>query len=242
MIEHNIDIQTKDGSMNTFITHPEESGPFPVILFLMDAPGKREELHDMARRLGSVGYYVILPNLYYRQTRDFVLDFNSDKSRERMRELMYSLSNRMVIEDCQALIEYAEKDDFANCQHIGTVGYCMSGPFAICVAGAMPSRIQAAASIHGVALVTDSDMSPHRMAEQAKAELYFACAETDEYAPVTMVDELQNHLDKIETKSRIEWYPKTEHGFVFPQRVKYEKHSAERHWERLFDLFKRNLS
>jgi carboxymethylenebutenolidase len=32
----------------------------------MDAPGWREELRDMARRLASVGYFVVLPNLYYR--------------------------------------------------------------------------------------------------------------------------------------------------------------------------------
>ena len=56
MIDQEIDIQTKNGVMNTFVTHPEEDGPHPIILFLMDAPGKREELHDMARRLGSSGY------------------------------------------------------------------------------------------------------------------------------------------------------------------------------------------
>ena len=43
------------------------------ILFYMDAPGKREELHDMARRLAAVGYFVVLPNLYYRRERDFWL-------------------------------------------------------------------------------------------------------------------------------------------------------------------------
>ena len=73
MIEKNIDIQTKDGAMNTFITRPEEEGVYPIVLFLMDAPGKREELHDMARRIGTVGYYVILPNLYYRTAREFVI-------------------------------------------------------------------------------------------------------------------------------------------------------------------------
>ena len=73
MIENEIDIPTQDGAMNTFITHPEEGGPFPVVLFYMDAPGKREELHDMARRIATVGYYVLLPNLYYRREREFIM-------------------------------------------------------------------------------------------------------------------------------------------------------------------------
>ena len=63
MIEQHLDIPTADGAMNTFVVHPEEGCPFPVVLFYMDAPGKREELHDMARRLAAVGYYVVLPNL-----------------------------------------------------------------------------------------------------------------------------------------------------------------------------------
>ena len=66
MIDQQIDIATKDGKTTTFITHPERGGPFPVIIFYMDAPAIREELRDMARRLGTSGYYVMLPNMYYR--------------------------------------------------------------------------------------------------------------------------------------------------------------------------------
>lgn len=71
MIEHDLDIETSDGLMNTFITHPEEGGPFPVVLLLMDSIGKREELHDWARRIATVGYFVMLPNLFYRHARDY---------------------------------------------------------------------------------------------------------------------------------------------------------------------------
>ena len=31
------------------------------------------ELHDMARRIATVGYYVLLPNLYYRQVPGFIV-------------------------------------------------------------------------------------------------------------------------------------------------------------------------
>ena len=64
MIDQQIEIPTKDGHTTTFIPHPERGGPHPVILFYMDAPAIREELRDMARRLGTSGYYVMLPNLY----------------------------------------------------------------------------------------------------------------------------------------------------------------------------------
>lgn len=241
MIEHHVEIQTADGSMNTFITHPEENGPHPVIFFYMDAPGKREELHDMARRFGTAGYYVILPNLYYRETPDFILDFNSDESRTRMRELMYGLSNRMVIHDTQTLLDYVDNDSAADSDKLGCVGYCMSGPFSFSVAGAFPDRVQAAASIYGVSLMTERKDSPHLTADKVKGELYFAVAETDEYAPKEMIDKLENYLQDHNKNFRLEWYPGTHHGFAFPQRAMYEKQAAERHWERLHALFKRNL-
>ena len=90
MIDRELDIQTADGAMNTFVTHPEEGGPHPVVLFYMDAPGKRGELHDMARRLGTVGYFVILSNLYYRRDRNFRVG-QGDEARRIMFEHMASL-------------------------------------------------------------------------------------------------------------------------------------------------------
>ena len=104
MKEEQIDIQTSDGSMGTFITRPDRGGPFPIVLFLMDAPGKREELHDMARRIATVGYYVMLPNLYYRRVAEFVV---SETTRDEMFDHMNSLSNIMVCADVGSLLDYA---------------------------------------------------------------------------------------------------------------------------------------
>ena len=73
MIEKTMDITTKVGEMETFICHPERNGS-PAVFLLMDAHGIREELKDMARRLGAVGYYVLLPNLYYRAGRDTIYE------------------------------------------------------------------------------------------------------------------------------------------------------------------------
>ena len=55
MIEETLDITTKDGAMETFVCRPERGGPFAAVCVLMDAPGIREELRDMARRLSTVG-------------------------------------------------------------------------------------------------------------------------------------------------------------------------------------------
>jgi carboxymethylenebutenolidase len=239
MIERDIDIETRDGHVNTFVVHPEEGGPRPVVLFLMDAPGKREELHDMARRIATVGYYVMLPNLYYRRVREFVM---APDKRPEMFEHMNSLTNRMVCEDVASLLAFADGEAAAGKGPAGCVGYCMSGPFAFAAAAAFPQRIAASASFHGVRLFSDAADSPHRDAHKIRAEMYFGCAETDEWAPKPLIDGLEAHLASTGIRYRVEWYPGTHHGFVFPLRAgMYHKPSAERHWERMFGMFERNL-
>ena len=242
MIDRELDIQTADGAMNTFVTHPEEGGPHPVVLFYMDAPGKREELHDMARRLGSVGYCVVLPNLYYRRVRDFKMVTGDDDARRIMFEHMNSLDRAKILTDTAAMLKFAAGEKAARTDKVGVVGYCMSGPFIFWAAAEHPNRVAAAASFHGVRLCTDSPESPHRFADKIKGELYVGCAQTDSYAPPEMIAALDTHLRTTPLRYRIETYPETQHGFVFPKREgMYQKAGAERHWERLLALFRRNL-
>jgi carboxymethylenebutenolidase len=245
MIEQTVDIPTKAGAITTFIVHPERDGAHPVVLFFMDAPAIREELRDMARRIACAGYYVMLPNLYYRSGVMELADLPKlpeAESRARMFELMGSLTIPLVMADGDALLEFADRDPAASKGKIGTLGYCMSGQYAISFAARYPDRVGAAASIYGVQLVTDKADSPHLAAQKAKAELYFACAETDHWAPLEMVQALDQSMKANNINAEVELYEGVEHGFAFPQRAAYDKAAAERHWERLFALWRRRLA
>ena len=240
MLDQELDLQTADGAMNTFITHPEEGGPFPVVFFLMDAPGKREELHDMARRLGTAGYYVVLPNLYYRTVREFDATDDLAGKAGQVLELIASLNFDTAACDTEAMLEHVDEDPVADSTRVGVVGYCMSGPLAYAMAGMFPDRIQAAASIYGVRL--HGAGSPQELAAAVRGELYFACAELDDFAPLEMVDELEEHLARVGAKARVERYPGVHHGFAFPSRDgAYDKQACERHYERILALFDRTL-
>ncbi|HEX4710956.1 dienelactone hydrolase family protein [Phenylobacterium sp.] len=244
MIEQTVDIPTRHGAKTTFIVHPERDAGHPVVLFFMDAPGIREELRDMARRIAAVGYYVMLPNLYYRSGVLELADLPTlpeAESRARMFDLMGSLSIPLVMSDGDALLDFADRDPAASNGKIATLGYCMSGQYAINFAARYPERVAAAASIYGVQLVTDQADSPHLAAQKAKAELYFACAEHDPYAPLEMVEALDQTVKSKNLKGEVELYPGVHHGFAFPQRPAYDRPAAERHWERLFALWRRRL-
>lgn len=244
MIERTIDIATRDGACTTFIVHPDRGGPHPAVIFYMDAPAIREELRDMARRLASAGYYVVLPNMYYRAGVMELGEMDASPGSpwlKRMFDLMSSLDIPQVMSDTDAFLAHIDADPAAKPGKVGTMGYCMSGRYAIAAAGRYPDRVAAAASLYGVQLVTEASDSAHLAARKANAEIYVAYAETDPYAPQDMLDALAADFAAHGVRGELEMYPGTHHGFAFPQRPAYDKGAAERHWARLHALFGRNL-
>ena len=245
MREEIVDIATADGAMETFVCRPERGGPYPPVLFLMDAPGIREELHDMARRLATVGFFVMLPNLYYRAGRDtkygpHVLVTASPENAQ-MLAVRRKMTIPPVMEDVGVMLDWAASHEEATDGPAGTHGYCMSGPYALAAAARYPDRIAAAASFHGTWLVSDAEESPHLTFEKTKGEIYISCAEHDEVAPLDMVEELRGHFEASGAEGELEIHPGAHHGFAFPERWCYDKAAAERHWERLIALYRRRL-
>jgi carboxymethylenebutenolidase len=243
MKERTLDIPTRDGAMPTFITHPELGGSHPAVILYMDAPGFREELKDFARRIGTVGYYCLLPNLYYRDGGPSFppADQRTQEESDRMRRLMDALTRERMHADTEALLDVIDGDPAAHNGPMGCIGWCMSGPIVVWVAARWPERFKAVASLHGVRMMTDADDSPHRLIPKLDGEQYFGFAESDHWAPLEMVAKFREELERQGANALVEVHPGTEHGFVFPQRKVFNKAEAERNWERVFGLFRHQL-
>lgn len=241
MIERRVDVQTPDGSMPTFVTHPEEGGPYPVVLYLMDAPSIRPALRDMASRLASVGYYVLMPYLYYRggPYREFTA---SDEDMHARRDLMATVTPGGMVADAPALFDVAAQDPAADETTVGVVGFCMSGRLALAVAQNFPERVKAAASIHGAWLVSDADDSVHRHVDRIAAELYLAWADDDPTAPRSDLEAMEKALTEAGVRHRVDFMDGALHGFAPYDHDNYQRAASERHWERVHDLFARNLA
>jgi carboxymethylenebutenolidase len=239
MIERQVDVTTPDGEMTTFILHPERNGPFPVVLYLMDAPSIRPALMDMASRLATAGYYVMLPYLFYRggPYRQFGA---SDEDMHARQELMETVTPTNIVGDANALLAVAADDPAAGDGRVGVVGFCMSGGLAVSLARALPDRIGAAASIHGAWLVRDSPDSPHLGLDPVRAELYFAWVEDDPTAPLDTIPVMEQALDDAGVTYTIDRITDAVHGFA-PAGERYDRRASELHWERVHALLQRNL-
>ena len=241
MHEQHIDIDTAEGSMQTFACWPDGDGPFPAIVFYMDAPAIREELFDMARRMAAEGYFVILPDLFYRFG---ILRFpvRNAKSRLIWQEAMRNLSNDDIMNDTRVLLDYMADQPMVRKGPKACIGYCMSGRFVTAAAGTFPDDFAANASLYGVGIVTSKDDSSHFQIKNIKGEMYFGFAETDSTVPAYVIPTLQAELDTHGIDHVLEVHPGTNHGFCFPARDVYDKAAAEKVHAHFMDMCKRRLS
>ena len=252
MIDRTVDIKTPSGPMETFVTHPEEGGPFPAVILYMDVWGVREELFDIARRIGTVGYHCIVPDLYHRQgkkrfefrdAQGHAISMNRLEESKRSQVLgsLDKLSNAMVMDDTQALLDFLAHGQPAKPGAMGSVGYCMGGRHVLCAAAMFRDRFRASASLHGTALISDAADSPHRQVDKFQGEVYCGFAEHDPYAPMSMVEELARLMKSSPAGYRSIVHKGAEHGYALPQRDIHDKAAFERDWEHIFAMFHRQI-
>jgi carboxymethylenebutenolidase len=242
MIEQDVVVTTKYGPMPSFAVCPDGPGQYPGIIFYMDAPGIREELRNMARRIAKHGYVCLLPDMYYRlgQLR-FDAPRRDDTMFQVMRAAMNSLTNALVVDDTAGMIGWLDAQERCKPGPLGCVGYCMSGQYITAAAATFPHRIASAASLYGVGIITDKEDSPHLQLDKVKGELYYAFAETDRSVPEHIPGELKGLLERHGIKHELTVFPGTEHGFAFAERAVYNTLAAEETWDKMLALWARTL-
>jgi carboxymethylenebutenolidase len=239
VIIEQVELDTGEGRMPTWIHRPGIPGPHPLVLYLMDAPSIRPALHDMASRLATAGYYVMLPYLFYRggPYREFG---TSDEDMHARRDLMGTVTPTGILADAAAMLAHADTDPAADTSHFGAVGFCMSGGLTLALAKAHPDRMVAAASIHGAWLVREGTDSPHLGLEQATAEVYLGWCDNDPTAPIADRDAIEAALTAAGLTYTLDFYTDAVHGYA-PAGERHNRAASEQHWERVHDMFRRHL-
>ena len=242
MIERDMAVSTRHGRMPTFVVQPADGGPHAPIIFYMDAPGMREELRVMARRIARQGYCCVLPDLYYRLgSLRFDTHRRDDAMSTVIKTVRQTLTNAMAMDDTAAILAFLDGEEAVRPGKAGVVGYCMSGRFVVSAAAQFADRIAGAATLYGMDIVTDRPDSPHLSVDRIKGELYLGFAEVDPLVPAEVFPQLRAALDKAGARYEIEQFAGTHHGFCFVEREVYDHAAAERAWAKQFALWRRTL-
>ena len=241
--EANIDVTTPDGVADCYFVHPS-SGAHPGVLVWPDAFGLRPAKMQMGKRLAESGYSVLVVNQYYRTQRAPIVNTtNFAEVRDTLMPLMGSLNADTQTRDAMAFVSFLDNQPAVDqSRKIGTMGYCMGGPFTMRTAAAVPDRIGAAASFHGGGLVTDGADSPHLLVPKMKAHYLFAIAENDDENQPEAKDVLRDAFAQAGLPAEIEVYAGAMHGWCPPDSTVYNEAQAERAWSRLLALFEDALA
>ncbi len=252
MIDKIIDIPTTDGRMDSFVTYPEEGGPFPAVIVLMDIWGLREELFDIARKIAVVGYHVTVPNFWYRRGK-VRYEFRDEKGRMRslntipkeiqdeMHANMNHVTDAMAMADIGAVLKFLDGEPVRDGPK-GTIGYCLGGRLSLSAAIAFPEHFRACASLHGTSMVSDTPDSPHRSIGKIRGEVYCGYGERDRFTPPQVRDTLEilfRENKNVVFRGRV--HMGCDHGYALPDRDVFDKAAANRDWETIFAMYRRQL-
>ena len=240
-----IEIKTRDGLCPSYVYRPAGVGPWPAVLVFMDGPGIRPVMLQLGERLASHGYFVLLPDLFYRAGPYEPMDpkalfSDPEKRKVLMEKLFPAAASANVMADMPAFLDFLAAQRDVKPGGIGITGYCMGGRLALIAAGTYPEHIVAAASYHGGRLANDDPDSPHRLAPKMKARVYVASAIEDHSFPDDMKTRLEIALTDAGVDHKIETYP-AKHGWVFSDFPVYDAAASERHWQTMLALFDSRL-
>lgn len=240
-----IEIKTRDGLCPSYIYRPAGAGPWPAVLVFMDGAGIRPAMLQLGERLATHGYFVLLPDLFYRAGPYEPMDpktlfSDAEKRKVLMEKFFPAAASANIMADMPAFLDFLAAQRDVRPGGIGTTGYCMGGRLALIATGTYPEHILAAASYHGGRLANDDPDSPHRLAPKMKARVYVAGAIEDQSFPDDMKARLEKALTHAGVDHKIETYP-ARHGWVFPDFPVYDAAASERHWQTMLALFDSKL-
>ena len=247
MARTNISIETRDGRARATLFRPDiGEGPWPPVLVYHDGRGYRPSQFELAQRIASAGYLVLLPDLFYRAGEytaptPLELSQNAELRQAFGDKYRATASKSNVRSDTESFLAFLAEQKDASTLATGTTGYCFSGGLSLAAAAHFPDRVVAAASYHGGNLATEDADSPHLLAGSIKARVYVAGAVEDASFPDTQKQRLIEALSNARVEHVVETYPGAKHGWVPSDSLVFDAQASDRHYQTLLALFEATL-
>jgi carboxymethylenebutenolidase len=240
-----IDVPTRDGVADCYLTRPDDDSQDSGVLFMIDAIGLRPRIKEMADRIAAKGYAVLAPNVFYRDGRAPIwppLELNDADARAEFFTTLQPITAKLTPEAAASdgaayLDKLAEFSDGKP----GITGYCLGGRLGWHIAASHPDRVAALAGFHTGGMVTDSKDSPHLRAPDVKAAIYWGFADNDRSMSAEQIGVLDQAMDTAEISYTTEIYEGAAHGYTMADMGAYNEAAAERHFDALFQLLNQTL-
>ncbi|MFC5252127.1 dienelactone hydrolase family protein [Streptomyces nigrescens] len=240
-----LQIPTADGRADAFAVFPDHGERHPGVLMYADAFGIRPVLREMARELAEHGYYVLIPNFFYRhgpapliELPEYIGEEVRPAVVDKLMPLIEAHTAERVLSDADAYLRFLTSRPEVGDGPVAVTGYCIGGLLAMRTAAAHPGLVAAVANFHGPVGADGPDS--HRLLSKLTAQVHLGHAETD-MTPEAL-GELNQALDAAGVDYTSEIYPGTLHGFTMSDTDAFNPAALQHHWDRLLPLLNRTLT
>ncbi|MEU1422098.1 dienelactone hydrolase family protein [Kitasatospora sp. NPDC005751] len=235
-------IPTPDGEADAFAAFPDDGERHPGVLMYADGFGIRPVLRELALELAGHGYYVLVPNVFYRHGPTPVLDLPAHIGAQarpavfaQLMPLIEAHTAERALSDAEAYLGFLTARPEVGDGPVAVTGYCIGGLLAMRTAAAHPGRVAAVAAFHGPVGADGPGLF-----SRLTAQVHLGHAEGD-MTPEALA-ELNRALDAAGVDHTSEIYPGTLHGFTMADTDAFSPSGLERHWDRLLPLLDRTVA
>jgi carboxymethylenebutenolidase len=216
-------------TLKAYAAEPAHGGhQHPAVIVVQEWWGLDDHIRDVARRLAAEHYFAVAPDLYSRQGNKVTRDPNVAG------ELMSGLAPKDGLDDLLSTVEWLKAQESVRASHIGVIGFCMGGSYALALACASRD-IKAAAPFYG-------EIPPDETLQNLNCPIFYAYGENDGWIQRRDVDRLASALGKLKKTREVKVYSGCSHGFFNDTRADvYSPKDARDAWDRSLKLFEQNL-
>ena len=214
------------GTATAYAAHPGGSGAYPGVIVVQEWWGLNDHIRSICDRLAHEGFVAIAPDLY---------EGKVTKDPTEAAALMQSLDREKAVRILLGAIRFLGEKEPLYAEHIGVMGFCMGGSFALL----LPCRttaLKAAAVFYG-------DLpDPIDQMKNIKCPVLFIAGGKDRWINAEKVSRLKQAFEQFGVHGETRIYPDADHAFFNDTRPEvYNPAAAQDAWMRAVGLLSRTL-
>ena len=222
-------LQVDGQDMETHVSVPSGSGPFPAIVVIQAAGGVNDFITGVCDNLSAEGYAAVAPNLFHR------LDPSIPNGPPKAR----MLKDPEIVADVNITMDFLRGHPGIDGERIGITGFCMGGRVTWLAAASNP-HFKATVPYYGGNIMVpwgEPEKTPFELADNIPCPILFHFGEIDENPSQDDMAKLDAELTRLGKAHQFYTYPGADHAFMDHTGPRYHKDAAEASWPRTLEFF-----
>ncbi len=223
-------VAVSGGALPVYYARPAGGSNLPTVLVVQEIFGVHEHIADVCRRLATLGYLAIAPELYFRQGDPSKLD----NVGAIIADIVSKVPDAQVMADLDACAAWSASQGGDGARLMIT-GFCWGGRITWLYAAHNP-KLKAGVAWYGRIDGAPTEMTPKHpidVAASLHAPVLGLYGGKDQGIPLEDVEAMRDALKEAGSRSEIVVYPDAPHAFHADYRPSYRKQEAEDGWGRL---------